>query len=117
AVFLASVAATVTILIRGDSLAESMSAYLVRQIESIDNIVVRTGVEVTDGGGGGRLRWLTVVELATGAEEQLPVAAVFILIGAEPRTDWLEGDVARDERGYILTGHHLARDLERKAAM
>lgn len=117
AVFLASEAATVTMLIRGDSLAESMSAYLVRQIESIDNIVVRTGVEVTDGGGGGRLRWLTVVETATGAEEQLPVAAAFILIGAEPRTDWLEGDVARDERGYILTGHHLVRDPERRAAM
>lgn len=110
AVFLAGEANRVTMLVRGNDLAESMSDYLVRQIEQTDNIVVRPGTEVTDGGGVGRLGWLTVVEMATGVEERLPVAAVFVLIGAEPRTGWLEDTIARDERGYILTGPRLTRD-------
>jgi thioredoxin reductase (NADPH) len=107
ATFLAAHAGQVTILARGESLAESMSDYLIRQIEAMENIIVRTRAEVVDGGGAGRLEWVTLQDNRTGTREHHPASALFVLIGAEPRTDWLAGTVQRDSGGYILTGRDV----------
>jgi thioredoxin reductase (NADPH) len=111
AIYLAGFADRVTMLVRGASLAETMSDYLIRQIEANANIVVRTRTEVVDGGGSGRLEWITVEESRTGARECLPAIAMFVLIGAAPRTEWLAGAVQRDPGGYILTGRDLHREI------
>ena len=107
AVHLARYAARVTILIRGQSLAESMSEYLVKEITSSPNIVVRHGVVATGGAGTGRLESLTLLDQASGVTETVPAAAVFVLIGAEPRTQWLPGGIRRDRWGFVVTGPDL----------
>jgi thioredoxin reductase (NADPH) len=107
AVHLARYAARVTMLVRGHSLAESMSEYLVKEITSTPNIAVRRGAVVTGGTGTARLESLTVLDQASGVTETLPAAAVFVLIGAEPRTQWLPDDVKRDRWGYVVTGTDL----------
>ena len=106
---LARWAASVTILCRGDDLGSSMSDYLVQQIGRTPNIAVRLQTEVADGHGGRRLDGLTLRDRRSGATEEVPAAALFVMIGAEPRTEWLAGSVERDDRGYILTGHDLLR--------
>jgi thioredoxin reductase (NADPH) len=110
AVHLARHAQHVTLLVRGDSLADGMSAYLLEELERADNITVRLHVEVTAVHGRGRLESLTVRDRLTREIENLPAAALFILIGAEPHTDWLAATVRRDDRGFIITGRDLARD-------
>ncbi len=107
---LARYAASVTLLVRGESLATSMSDYLVTELGQMANITVRLGVELVDGEGDGRLEALTIRDRANGATERMSTAALFVLIGAEPHTDWLGGSVERDPRGYILTGTELIRD-------
>jgi thioredoxin reductase (NADPH) len=109
---LAKYAASVTLLVRGDDLARSMSDYLITELRQTPNVTVRLGVEVVDGAGDGRLEALTIRNRATDATERVPAAALFVLIGAEPHTDWLEGVVARDRQGYILTGSDLTRGAE-----
>jgi thioredoxin reductase (NADPH) len=110
AVHLARYAAQVTVLVRGQSLAESMSEYLIREIESAPNIAVRCTVAVTGGAGQGRLERLTLTDLQSGAAETVPATALFVLIGAEPRTQWLPGAVRRDQSGFVLTGTDLLRE-------
>lgn len=105
ALFLAQRARKVTILYRGDSLAKSMSHYLVERIEAHDRIEVRTRANIVETHGEDHLEAVTVE--AAGTQERLPAASVFIFIGALPRTDWLEGVLARDDRGFILTGPDL----------
>jgi thioredoxin reductase (NADPH) len=107
AVHLARYAASVTILVRGEALGHSMAEYLVQQIEHAPNITVRLHTEVVDGRGGRRLQGLTLRDRRSGSTQDVPAAALFVMIGAEPRTDWLAGTVERDDRGYILTGHDL----------
>jgi thioredoxin reductase (NADPH) len=107
---LAGHAAAVTIVVRGGDLGASMSDYLVRQLSELPNVAIRLRSEVVDGHGEGRLEGLTLRDNLTGASERLPAAALFVMIGAEPRTRWLGDMVARDDRGYILTGHDLLRD-------
>ncbi|HUA31294.1 MAG TPA: FAD-dependent oxidoreductase [Streptosporangiaceae bacterium] len=107
AVHLAGYAARVTMLVRGRSLADSMSEYLVTQIAGTPNITVRTEVEVVGGAGTGRLESLTITDRASGATQTAAAAAVFVLIGAEPRTRWLPDDVVRDRWGYVVTGADL----------
>jgi thioredoxin reductase (NADPH) len=107
AVHLAGYAAQVTMLVRGPSLADSMSEYLVKQVASTPNIAVRHGVEVVGGAGTGRLESLTLRDRGSGATQTVPAAAVFVLIGAEPRTQWLPDDVRRDRWGYVVTGADL----------
>jgi thioredoxin reductase (NADPH) len=107
AVYLAGYASRVTMLIRGPSLADSMSEYLVKQIAGTANIVVRHGVEVAGGGGTGRLESLSIRDRASGVAETVPAAAVFVMIGAEPRTQWLPDDIVRDQWGYVVTGAEL----------
>jgi len=110
AVHLAQHADSVTILVRGDSLAKSMSEYLIKEIEALPNVTVRLGAEVIDGDGDGRLEAVTLRDRASGATETVPTSGLFVLIGAEPRTEWLDGCVERDDRGFILTGRDLLRD-------
>jgi thioredoxin reductase (NADPH) len=107
AVHLARYAAKVTMLVRGQSLAESMSEYLVKEIAGTPNIAVRRGAVVTGGGGTGRLESLTLLDEESGVTETVPAAAVFVLIGAEPRTQWLPEDIRRDRWGFVVTGPDL----------
>jgi thioredoxin reductase (NADPH) len=104
AIYLARYAARVTVLVRGGSIRDGMSDYLVREIEAIPNIDVRTTTEIAEARGDSRLEAVSLRNNATGANEEVPAAAVFILIGAVPRTDWVPPEIARDERGFILTG-------------
>jgi len=104
AVYLAQFASRVTMLVRGDSLAQSMSEYLITEIEATSNVDVRYGTEVAGGGGDARLETIDVRDRHSGAIHTLPAAALFILIGAEPFTEWLPKDVARDGWGYVTTG-------------
>jgi thioredoxin reductase (NADPH) len=104
ATHLAKRAASVTLLVRGDSLAKSMSEYLVAELRETKNISVRLGVEIVDGDGDEQLEAIAIRDHATGAVERLETAGLFVMIGAEPRTRWLDGVVARDERGFVLTG-------------
>ncbi len=110
AMHLSSYAASVTMLVRGGSLKASMSDYLIRGIEDADNVRVRTNTRLTGGGGAGHLEQLTIEDSLTGRAETVPADALFVLIGAEPRTEWLPGEISRDERGFIVTGQDLLRD-------
>jgi thioredoxin reductase (NADPH) len=104
AVHFAGYASRVTMLVRGASLERSMSAYLIDQIKRLTNIEVLTGTEATAAeGDNGRLKRLRV-RGPDGDERVEDVDACFVFIGAAPRTDWLDGVVARDERGFILAG-------------
>jgi thioredoxin reductase (NADPH) len=110
AVHLARWAADVTILVRGDGLAATMSDYLVKEIEALPNLAVSPHTEAVDGHGRGHLEALTLRDNRDGTTRTVPATALFVMIGAEPRTDWLAGTVERDPQGYVLTGHDLLRD-------
>ncbi len=107
AVHLARYASHVTLLVRGYSLAATMSDYLVQQIRAAPNLTVRHGAEVIDGHGDRRLSNLTLRDRRSGATETVPAAALFILIGAEPRTGWLPQAIQRDQWGFVVTGNDL----------
>lgn len=107
ALHLARHAARVTLVVRGDSLGRSMSAYLVDEIEGTDGVRALLRTEVVDGGGTGRLEWLELADRATGRTERVDAAALFVLIGAEPHTAWLPAAVQRDRTGFVLTGPDL----------
>ena len=109
ALHLARYARQVTMLVRGDSLARSMSDYLIREIEVTSNITVCLHTEVTGGHGTDHLDALTLHDRLHDRTEQVPAAALFVLIGGEPRTQWLP-DAIQLERGYILTGRDVVRD-------
>jgi thioredoxin reductase (NADPH) len=103
AVYFGGYAAQVTMLVRGSTLEKSMSHYLIEQIAARPNIEVRTAsTAVAAESEDGRLRQLRVA--GPGGEETLPADACFVFIGAAPRTNWLDGILARDERGFILAG-------------
>ena len=110
AVHLAKYAAQVTLLVRGRSLADSMSEYLIREIDAAPNIAVRCRVAVTGGAGQNRLESLTLTDLESSAAETVGAGALFVLIGAEPRTQWLPDTVRRDQSGFVLTGADLLDD-------
>ena len=107
ALHLARWARQVTILVREGSLADSMSDYLIRQIGTAPNIDVRYRVQVTGGTGTGHLQSLILQDTASGARQSVPADALLVFIGAQPRTQWLGEAVARDPRGFILTGPEL----------
>jgi len=109
---LARHARRVTMLVRGDSLARSMSDYLIREIEATSNITVRLHTEVTEGHGSDHLEALTLYDKPASRAEQVPASALFVLIGGEPRTRWLPGTVQL-ERGYIRTGRDVVPDRSR----
>jgi thioredoxin reductase (NADPH) len=107
AVHLARYAAQVTLLVRGPTLALTMSDYLVRELRDLPNIAVRYRTEAVAGHGDGRLAGLTLLDRASGVTDTVPATALFVLIGAEPRTGWLPPAVGRDRWGFLLTGDDL----------
>ncbi len=107
AVHLAKYAQTVTMLVRSSSLSSTMSDYLIREIETVENIEILFRRVIVDASGTDRLESLTVEELGSGMRTIIPTAAVFILIGAVPRTEWLPPTIRRDAKGFILTGSDL----------
>ncbi len=107
AMYLSRYARSVTILVRADSLAESMSQYLRDEIAAAENIEVRYHSEVVGAQGKGHLESITLQDRRTGRHETVPAAGLFLLIGARPRTDWLPPELARDQWGYVLTGRDV----------
>ena len=122
AAHLADAGGRVTLLVRGDSLAKTMSDYLVRQLSAAPQVTVRLNTEVVGAGTDGRLDRLVLRDRVSGAEETVPADALFVFIGAEPHTEWLAGTVALDDLGFVLTGADLiahapeAWGLERQPA-
>ena len=111
AVFLAQHAARVFMLVRGPSLAASMSRYLIDRIEATPNIELHPHTQLTQlhGDRVAGLAALTWRDSRTGFEEQRPIRHVFLFVGADPETNWLEGcGVTRDSHGFVLTGRACA---------
>jgi thioredoxin reductase (NADPH) len=109
ALFFSRYARRVTMLVRADSPGKSMSQYLIDRITATPNIEVVTGAEVTGVCGNGRLEKVAVRRLPEGEKHELDAAAMFIFIGAKPRTEMVTGLLELDEKGYVLTGLDLAR--------
>jgi thioredoxin reductase (NADPH) len=107
AVNLSHHAKSVTLVVRGPSLDASMSYYLIQQVEAIDNIKVRTCTVVKEVCGDRHVEKLVLEDQRTGATEIVTCARMFVFIGAEPRTEWLDGVVARDSHGFVLAGPDL----------
>jgi thioredoxin reductase (NADPH) len=110
ALHLARYARRVTLVVRADTLEKGMSHYLVQQVRAAANIDVRLGTEVVGGSGDDRLERL-VLRDPGGVEEELAAEALFVMIGAQPHTEWLPPGVRRDERGYVLTGTDVGDDF------
>jgi thioredoxin reductase (NADPH) len=113
AVYLARHAKSVTILVRGPSLEKSMSYYLIKQIGGVPNISVRTCTEIVEAFGEKHLEGLALRDSAAGTVEQVDASMLFLFIGAEPVTGWLEGVVERDRRGFVVAGPDLSVGGER----
>lgn len=107
AAHLSKYADEVTLLVRGDSLESSMSEYLITELRAKPNVSVRLDVELVDGEGEERLQAVLVHDRASGTLERIATTGLFVMIGAEPHTDWLDGILERDEAGFILTGKDL----------
>ncbi|XWW46975.1 FAD-dependent oxidoreductase [Fibrella sp. USSR17] len=107
AMYLSRTASQVFICIHRQSLAETMSQYLVDQIERTANITLLPCTEIVEGKGNEKLESLVIEDMNTKEQREEPAAAVFIFIGAKPLTDWIEMDIIRDEKGFIQTGRDL----------
>jgi thioredoxin reductase (NADPH) len=110
AVHLARYAERVGMVVRGAGLAASMSDYLVTTIDRTENIEVHLHTTVVDAPGAQRLEKLVLQDAASGRIRTVQAAALFVLIGAQPRTDWLPDQLHRDDRGFIVTGRDLPAD-------
>ena len=99
-------------MVRGDSLASSMSRYLVDQIERHPIIEVLTHAEVVQLTGDDTLSGVEVRHNVVGGSSVLPAGGLFVFIGAKPATDWLDGQLAVDQHGFVLTGPDLPRDIQ-----
>ena len=118
AMFFSAYACRVTLLIRASSIQAGMSQYLIDQLATKDNVVARLNAQVTAAQGQGHLEAITVQDTAAKTEERLETDSLFVFIGADAETGWLPSAIARDERGYVLTGldaqtsgrWHLDRD-------
>jgi thioredoxin reductase (NADPH) len=113
AMYLARHAKSVTLLVRGPALERSMSYYLIKQIEDVPNISVRTCTEVIEAAGEDHLESLTLRDNASGATETVSAQLLFLFIGAAPLTDWLDGVVVRDSAGFVIAGPDLSVGGER----
>jgi thioredoxin reductase (NADPH) len=114
ALFFSRHARRVTLVVRGDSLERSMSYYLIQQIGAVPNIEVRTGTRVLEAHGDEHLERVTLCDKG-GVPATVPAEHLFVFIGAEPRTEWLDGALSRDPRGFIHTGPDLIVDGRRPA--
>lgn len=113
AMYFSKYARKVIMLVRADSLAKSMSQYLIDQIAETENITVQVRSSVVEVKGETSLEGITIANVDTGEKETVPATSLFIFIGAQPATDWLDGVVERDERGFILSGPDLMRERRR----
>ncbi|MGH8012652.1 MAG: NAD(P)/FAD-dependent oxidoreductase, partial [Candidatus Binataceae bacterium] len=113
AMFFSKYARRVIVLVRGRSLAASMSQYLIDQIQKTENIHVECQSRVTAVQGEDRLRSISIACDASGETQTVPASALFVFIGAQPCTEWLGGVIARDSRGFVLTGPDLMRNGKR----
>jgi thioredoxin reductase (NADPH) len=109
ALHLSQFASHVTLIVRGPALEAGMSDYLVRQIQVTSNIDVRLSSRIVEGHGTGRLAALELEDVE-GRHETIPGTALFVMIGAEARTDWLGTSIRRDDHGFVLTGRDLPPD-------
>ena len=112
ALHLAKWAQQVTVLVRSASLTDSMSDYLIREIDAAPNVDVTYGVQVTGGTGADHLESLVLEDQQTRTRWSVPADGLFVLIGSEPRTEWLGESMARDRRGFILTGQDVPDDTD-----
>jgi len=110
AMYFAKFARQVTMLVRGDSLQKGMSQYLVDQIGAMENISVQLNSSVVEAKGETSLSAITILDATTGEKQTVAATSLFIFIGATPYTDWLDGVVQRDKRGFVLAGPDLLRD-------
>ncbi|MGI8797865.1 MAG: FAD-dependent oxidoreductase [Pseudonocardia sp.] len=115
AVFFSRHAKRVVLVVRGESLQRSMSHYLIRQLDEIDNVSVRPFTEIAHAEGDGHLEQITLRDTRDGGIESVECGHLFVFIGAAPCTDWLDGVVARDGRGFVRTGPDLIVDGRRPA--
>ena len=113
AMYFSKFAHQVTMLVRGQSLSDSMSQYLETQIAATKNIAVRFNSKVVAVEGGNRCETITIIDSKTCVQETVPASALLIYAGAIPRTDWLAGIVERDAQGYLIAGPHLMREGKR----
>ncbi|HTD38166.1 MAG TPA: FAD-dependent oxidoreductase, partial [Candidatus Limnocylindrales bacterium] len=100
----------VTLIVRGESLAGSMSYYLIEQLKTKANVRIETRSEVVDASGDGHLERIAIANRANGTTSWRDASALFVLIGADAETDWLPPAIARDEGGYVLTGRNVLGD-------
>jgi thioredoxin reductase (NADPH) len=114
ALHLAKHASSVSIVVRRRSLVESMSDYLIKEIGAAPNLDVRLHRQVVDGGGDGRLQHLVLRELESERDERVDADALFIMIGAEPFTNWLPAEIKRDRWGFVLTGEDVPHQIRSK---
>ncbi|NHA68402.1 FAD-dependent oxidoreductase [Phycicoccus flavus] len=110
AVHLSRFARSVTIAVRRPALSETMSAYLIGEIEFNPRISVATCTQVVEAGGEPQLEWLVLESTETGERRRVPAHGLFLLLGAEPHCHWLPEEVARDERGFVLTGRDVPKE-------
>jgi thioredoxin reductase (NADPH) len=115
AVFFSRTAKTVTLVIRGEGLEASMSHYLIEQLRALENVSVRTHSVVDEAHGEQHLEALTLRHTPSGNTERVEASHLFVFIGAQPRTEWLDGLLARDSRGFLLTGPDLIVDRRHPA--
>jgi thioredoxin reductase (NADPH) len=115
AMYFSKFARQVTMLVRGNSLSDSMSQYLENQITATKNIAVKFRSRVVAVEGVDRCETITIQDTKTSLQESVPASALLIYAGAIPRTDWLNGMVERDAQGYLISGQHLMREGRRPA--
>lgn len=111
AVHLSRFARSVSLVVRRDGLTETMSDYLIREIQANPRIVVRTQSEVVGASGNPGLEFVEIRDNASGTEQTFEASGLFLLLGAHPCVDWLDGTVARDERGFVLTGRDVPQEF------
>jgi thioredoxin reductase (NADPH) len=107
ALHLARFARRVTIVVRREGLEPTMSSYLIKEISYHHRVSVRPFTDVVDGGGASRLEWLCLRDRRDGSQDTMPAGGLFLLLGAEPHSDWLPDAIARDERVFVLTGRDV----------
>jgi len=104
AIFLSEVGASVSLLVRGPLLSKSLSDYLIKEIEANERINVLLNSEVAEAMGDHTLEAVKILDRSTGKIQEMPTDVLFVMIGADPHTEWLEPSIARDNRGFVLTG-------------
>jgi len=113
AMYFSRYARRVVMLVRGSSLSTSMSQYLINQLKATSNIQIEFNSSLAAAHGDDHLEAISIHCATTNETNKVPASSLFIMIGAEPNTDWLAGIVERDERGFIYSGSNLIRDGKR----